>query len=375
MRERSLLPLKVHSMFLALACLFAVLLALGSDTARAERVLIEEALLSEEETKRAPGGQIEGACGIALRGGQVYVSDYYHHTIDIFPAGRILGNPLDGYCGLAFAPDGALYANEWHEAVYQVLPSKQLIDSDESTGVAVDQASGDVYVNDRTYVAHYEAPIAPEEPPVEKIGLGSLEEGYGVAVEAGRVYVPDAGTNTVKVYEPAVDSDTPAFVINGGFTSLRDSAIATDPTNGHVLVLDNLQPGFEFPEGAVDEFSSSGAFLGELTAEIVDGEPSGLTVSEGDVFVTTGNSEESNVMQFGPYVSSLASSGAPSASAAPQAASSTQPQSERGQATAPASAADHTPRPHPAAKQAHKRGKRHRRAHHGRHALAQRTKR
>jgi len=329
MRELGFGTAKALRLCLLALCASAALLALGAGEARAERALIKEAFLPQFETKRAPGGQIEGACGIALRGGRAYVSDYYHRTIDIFPDGseRIAANPLDGYCGLAFAPAGTLYANEWHEAVYEVAPSKQLIDSGNSTGVAVDQASGDVYVDDRTYIARYEAPIAPEEPPAQLIGLGSLEEGFGVAVEGGRVYVPDAATDVVKVYEPATDPEDPAFVIEppGGFTSLRDAAITTDPANGHVLVLDNLQPGFEFPEGAIEEFSSAGVFLGELSHRVIDGEPAGMATSEGNLYVTDGNSEESNVALFGPYSGSFAPDGAPSSSSAPLAASTVAP--------------------------------------------------
>jgi DNA-binding beta-propeller fold protein YncE len=361
---------------LAFICALAFLLVYGAPTAQAQRALIKAPYLSEIETKRAPGGQIEGACGIALWNGNTYVSDYYHHTIDIFPnSGRITGNPLDGYCGLAFAPDGALYANEWHEAVYRVLPSKQLIDSSESTGVAVDQASGDVYVNDRTYVARYEAPIAESEPPAQLIGLGSLGEGYGVAVEAGRLYVPDAATDTVKVYEPTTDPVNPVQVIEppGGFTSLRDAAITTDPTNGHVLVLDNLQPGFEFPEGAVEEFGSGGGFLGGLSKRVIDGEPSGLAVvadeppdplvNEGDLFVTTGNSEESNAFHFGPYVSSLASPAAPLASDSAPTSGDDDGVGGTGEPAAPASTT--TSRLNPKGKRALKRAKRHHRRHLG----------
>ena len=308
---------------LALLCAGAALCAQGVAVAQAGRPLISPALIPEIETKKVKGGQIEGACGIAIKEGQTFVSDYYHHAIDIFPgAGRITGNPLNGYCGLAFAPGGTLYANEWHEAVYAVSPTKALIDSGESTGVAVDQASGDLYVNDRTYIARYEAPIAPEEAPAQVIGLGSLEEGFGVAVEGGRVYVPDAATDTVKVYEPATDLTSPVLTITGppagGFISLRDAAITTDPTNGHVLVLDNLQPGFEFPEGGVDEFAPDGTFLGQLPRRVIDGEPSGLTTSAGNVYVTTGNSEEANVMKFGPYVSSPSSSLTPLAASVPE---------------------------------------------------------
>jgi hypothetical protein len=358
-----------------------MLLVAGASAAQAVRPLIKEAFLLEIEIKRVKGGQIEGACGIAVRAGQTFVSDYYHRTIDIFPdgSGRIAANPLDGYCGLAFGPEGALYANEWHEGVMRVLPSVQPIDSEESTGVAVDQASGDVYVDDRTYVARYEAPIAPEEPPAEIIGLGSLGEGFGVAVEAGRVYVPDAATEVVKVYEAATDPNNPVLVISGppsGFTSLRDAAITTDPTNGHVLVLDNLQPGFEFPEAAIDEFGSDGTFLGQLPRHVIDGEPSGLTVSGGNVYVTTGNSEESNVMQFGPYVSSLAPGPAPLASgSAPASGQDNEVGQTGGESAAPAPTTSLRPRLNRSGKRALRRGKRHRRVHHRAPAPAARAAR
>ena len=48
----------------------------------------ERALLSSQavEAKKTPAGAIFDACGIAFRGGQIYVSDYYHHSIEVFAA-------------------------------------------------------------------------------------------------------------------------------------------------------------------------------------------------------------------------------------------------------------------------------------------------
>jgi hypothetical protein len=269
-----------------------------------------------------PDGQIEGACGIALASGNFYVSEYYRNRVDLFNAGGefqsqfAAPNPLDGVCGLALGA-GRLYANEWHEGVVRLLPSVQVIDSGhESTGVAVD-AAGNVYALDRTYVAVYQpsgAPVLREGQPL-KIGVGSLGDAYGVAVFEGRVYVADAASNSVEVFEPALDPANPAMTINHPFSSLVDSALAVDPTNGHLLVLDNLQPGFEHPEAALEEFSVTGTFLGQLTTPegIVHGGPSGLTVDEGgSVYVTTGNGEGSNVVRFGPYVADPFSTASPS---------------------------------------------------------------
>ncbi len=279
--------------------------------AQAERPLITKKAL---QTKNVPGGSIEGACGVAVGPAAIYVSDYYHHGIDVFSMGgeyqsRISGDPLNGPCQLATSAGGALYANDWHESVGRVLPSTLSFDSEESTGVAVDQASGKVYVNDRTYIAVYEpsgAAVLDEGQPL-RIGLGTLEDGYGLAVAGGRVYVPDAADHTVKVYEPATDPVNPVLTVNGAatpqgrFVSLVDAAVAVDPTNGHLVVLDNLQPGFEFPEAAIEEFDSSGAFLGQVLQKVIDGEPSGLAFNGSTLYATSGNSEEANIFSYGAY--------------------------------------------------------------------------
>jgi hypothetical protein len=270
-------------------------------------------------------GQIEGACGVAVTPtGDIYVSDYYHRAVDVFgPTTQILaqsvpspfevGAETEGPCGLVFHGT-ELFVNYWHRRVVRSTPpydygAVETIDAGESTGVAVD-ASGDVYVNDRTYVAVYEAPVVGGESPARVIGLGSLGDAFGVAVAAGRVYVPDAADNTVKVYEPAVSLTEPAFVIDGsgipagGFHSLLDAAVAVDPTNGHLVVLDNLQPGFEHPEAEIEEFDASGAYLGRACGTVIDGEPSGLAFSGGSLYATTGNGERANVSHFGPFTSS-----------------------------------------------------------------------
>ncbi len=318
--------------------LWVLLLALGGAApAQADRSLISETAVKTRFCLRCPPpppdleflpppeGQIEGACGVAVAGSDIYVSDYYHRDVHVFPGGAYLSTIKDvapapeGPCGLAAGPGDALYANIWHQRVVRLKPTFQTFDTGHSTGVAVDGA-GNVYVNDRTYVAVYEpsgAPVLDGGEPL-KIGLGSLGDGFGVAVDSGRVYVPDAADGTVKVYEPATDPLVPADVIDGaavpggGFVSLVDASVAVDPTNGHLLVVDNLKPGYEHPQAAVYEFDSTGAFLGqlpeaaaepEIPAGPIHGEPSGIAVdpTNGVLYVTDGNSEGSNVFAYGPY--------------------------------------------------------------------------
>jgi hypothetical protein len=299
-----------------LCIVFALLLtlALAAAPAQANRALITEKAVDTEKLSEG----IEGACGVAVGGGKIYVSDHYHRAIEVFEtASRKFLSTIsaaiapEGPCELALDSSGALYANLYHERVVRLTPTFQIFDEDNSTGVAVD-SSGRVYVNDRTYVAVYEtsgAPVKDKEGDPLKVGLGSLQDAYGLAVFAGRIYVPDSAEDRIEVYEPATDPLNPIATINGsatpqhGFVSLTDSDVTVDPTNGHLLVLDNLQPGYEHPKAAIDEFDSTGAFLGQLKQTVIDGEPSGLAVdpASGNLYATSGNSEEATVFAFGPY--------------------------------------------------------------------------
>jgi DNA-binding beta-propeller fold protein YncE len=331
--------------------LAALLIAIwvGSAPAEAERTLITKTAVETTFCKNCPQpsegqtlspvpppeGQIEGPCGIAISPPQnsLYIADYYHRRVYSYSLGGNFGsqillpgtnpvfgvNTLDAVCQLAVDLAGNLYANEWHQKVLRLKPTEQVFDSDESTGVAVDEA-GNVYANDRTYVAVYDssgAPLLDEGEPL-RIGLGSLGDAYGLAVAAGRVYVPDAADDTVKVYEPTVDPLDPVLTIDGSttprgeFVSLVDTAVAVDPTNGHLLVADNIKPGFEHPEAAIYEFDSSGAFLDTVAGAPgtksgpIHGEPPGMAVNpaDGRLYVSDGNSELSNVFAYGPYADS-----------------------------------------------------------------------
>lgn len=273
--------------------------------------------------------KLEGACGLAVSpvSGSVYVSDYYHRSVRIFSAGGMglgaisLGagdprpeiNTLNAVCGLAIDSSNGLYANEFHQAALR-LPDEKTVDPGQATGVAVD-GSGNVYVNDRTHVSVYGAPVVPGEAPLEEIGNGSLGDGYGLAVDfkSGTVYVADAADETIKGYPPGVGAADPVVTIDHNFASLTDASVAVDQTNGHVLVVDDLKEGFEDPQAAVFEFDDSGGFLDRLARRDVGelgqlegpvfGEPSGIAVdpSSGDLYVTTGNGAGANVVKYGPF--------------------------------------------------------------------------
>jgi DNA-binding beta-propeller fold protein YncE len=271
-------------------------------------------------------GQIEGPCGLAISpGGGLYVSEYYHRTIDVYstpslpPASPapfqtqlvlpgsnpLFGvNTLDGPCGLAFDGAGNLYVNELHQNVRKGVGGG-VIDDGESTGLAVDPTTERLYVNDRTYIAEYALPASPGDAPLQQFAT-SLNDGFGLAAYEGTVYAADAASGTVKAYRPIeANPDQPMATIEHGFTSLTDSALALDPSNGHLLVVDNAQPGYLHPQSAIFEFGSlagGSGFLGRLPGAPVVGAPSGIAVTaSGQVLVTDGNGELSNVFQYSPY--------------------------------------------------------------------------
>ncbi len=297
-----------------------------------------------------PTGVFEGPCGMAVDSvGRFYVSDYYHDAIDVYdqnanynstkpPVTGATGylsqyvgfDSLDGPCGLAFDASDDLYVNDYHRAVMRVGAGTTItgatVDGSHPTGVAVDPGSGYLYVDQRTYVAVFDesgAPVMDGGAPL-KIGAGSLQDGYGVALSpypgtAGRLYVPDAATNTVKVYDPALDKDDPVAEIdgsgtpNGEFVSLRDSVVAVDRVTGEVYVVDNLQPRYtERPQAIVHVFNAAGAYEGHLKFLVEDGLPVGLavdnsaTVTQGRVYVTSGNTVLGTIYAYGPGAASTA---------------------------------------------------------------------
>lgn len=274
-------------------------------------------------TEVPPAGYLEGPCGLAVDGeGNFYVADYGHNAVDLFGSsignqGQLAGISADnGPCGLAADAVGRLYVNELHGAVLRFNSTsgggRTTLDPGPATGVAAEPLGGQVFVDDRTHISVYGPTGAPVEVAGQPlhIGEGSLQDGYGVAVSAypateGFLYVPDAATDTLKVYDPATDSEEPVAEIDPGFTSLRDAAVAVDDETGEIYVLDDLQPGTaESPEAAVRVFAADGSYEGRLKYNVIDARPAGLAVDnsggspQGRVYVTSGQSEKASVMLY-----------------------------------------------------------------------------
>ncbi len=294
---------------------------------------------------QTPAHSFVDACGLAVNPspggltGVIFVADHNHDVIDRFqvvmtekgPRTAYWGqdqdaDPLSGPCGLALGAEdiGAegevipppLYVNEYRGGVMRYENgAATTIDDGLATGVAVDPGSQRLYVTHPTFLAVYEpngVPVMEGEQPLH-IGEGALTDAYGTAVSrftatAGYVYVADAADETVKVFDPATDPNSPVEVIDGvlgpqqGFRNLRESALAVDQWTGNLLVVDQLVGHAEEPPIVVDEFSPQGNFRGQLQHEISGGEPSGIAFDaiNGDVYVTTGRTEDSGVYAFGP---------------------------------------------------------------------------
>ncbi len=295
------------------ALLLALVLALAAAPAAASRALLDEQVVDPAmESSQVPEKQIEGACGVAILGGEIYVSDYYHHAVDVFGGGSLIpvGAP-NGPCGLATSTAGALYANIWHESVVRLLPSPLTIDEGgESTGVAVDQATGNVYVNDRTYVAVYDPAGEPVpdkgNPPSDRrrqpwrrlrgrrLGRQGLrprrrrQHGQGLRT-SGRSRQPRAWRSTARRLRSRASarSSTPPS------PSIPPTGTCSSSTTCSRTSSTRKRRSTSSTPPAPSSASSRTRWI--------DGEPSGLAFSGANLYATSGNSEEANVFLFGPY--------------------------------------------------------------------------
>jgi len=280
-----------------------------------------------------PNSYFNGPCGLAVDPSSplFLLSDHYHRSVDAFLSdpqyiGQALTaagqpnphtRPYDDPCGLAIESTGAVYLNNYHRNVTRFPtvgtgdPGAVLAGSEEATGVVVDPATNHAFADVRDHVVEYD----PSGSFVRNIGAPSLGDGYGIAVSAfpataGHLYLPDAESNTVKVYDPATGTGDPIEEITGppgGFTSLVDSSIAVDNQSGAIYVLDNTQPtATEEPRGRVYVFSSAGAYLGHLKYDVIDALPSGIAVdnsggaTQGRVYVTSGNTHRGAFYAYNP---------------------------------------------------------------------------
>jgi hypothetical protein len=273
-------------------------------------------------------------CGVAAENnGTVYVSDYNSRRVSVFVNGAFQyaipsAMPENSPCDLATDSSSRLYGNYLHQGVVELFGATT-IDPGRSTGISVNPLNDRLYVAHRTHVSVYE----PDGSPVPlTIGTGSLGDAYGVAVSGaagteGYVYVGDASDNTIKVFNPASDPVHPIQVIDGagdpqgGFNDLTDTDIAVDQVDGHIYVVDNLQPHHEKPAAALDEFDAAGSYVSQIShwieelpppsgsqappfffnRSLVHGAPASVAVdSAGRIYAGSNNEDDAVLYGFGP---------------------------------------------------------------------------
>lgn len=306
----------------ATALLLFALMAWPSFAAAATHELIGVFASSVPQDPPPPFGapetpqSFDDPCGVALDESQNVAVAVYHgigYSVASFdPSGAFLGKqksplPSNAPCDLAYAGSPEhLYGAMFHGPAYDLTQGTDL-DAERSTGIAV--GPGDrIYVAQRHQVAVYES----DGSPAFSVGdASSLGDAYGVAVDAaGKVYVGDAADDSVKVFDPSGDPLVPVLVIGGSgtlagaFTDLTDTDLAIEP-NGNLLVVDNLQPGFEQPLAAVFEFDPTGQYVGDIEPRtLVHAGPTGIAVAaDGTIYATSGNQQGGAVYRFAAALS------------------------------------------------------------------------
>jgi hypothetical protein len=264
----------------------------------------------------------------------VYVVDAAHEVVDKFNAAGEFVCEITGQAVTAFSPLSKECANV-NNKVSSGSPGGSL---EGLRGIAVDAATGDVYVTE-------EGPevvdvFGPEGVYLSQITGLSSPVAVAVSRTSGDVWIANSGESDVKVFDPhtktlsmfaetttfggvagvAVDNSSGAstgdvYVVNsetnvvdrfsptgtllGTITELPSSgpfeavrSLAVDPVSGDVYVNVFINEG---NAGVVGQFSDAGKFLGEIHT----GTPASVAIAPtGDVYVAVG--ENKIVEVFGP---------------------------------------------------------------------------
>jgi DNA-binding beta-propeller fold protein YncE len=232
------------------------------------------------------GGQVQVAANSAL--GDVYVLDSTDNVLDVF-------NSLGGYvCQITGSSTPS--ASECNGVAGSDTPAHGFSDPG---GVAVDQATGDVYVVD----AHHGVVnvFSSAGAYVRQLSLASILGGFsalsetytrGVAVDglSGDVFVADSGRDVVYEFDATggylttwAGANTPAGSFGGGFVS-----VAADDVSGNVYVTESA-------DRVTDVFDASGGYRAQFSS----GNSRGVAVDQASGWIYVSNSGEGTVKIFG----------------------------------------------------------------------------
>ncbi len=239
-----------------------------------------------------PAGSFGGR-GVAVAAndgtGQVYVLDSVHGVVDVFDSAGAYVCQITGSASPSASECNGVAGSDTPAGGFNA-----------PGGIAVDQATGEVYVVDANngVVDVFSAGGAYER----QISLASIPSGFstlythGIAVNDfnGHVYIADSGQPRVYEFNAAGEyvttwtgANTPAESFGSGYVS-----VAADDTSGLVYVTDSQH-------GITDVFESSGEYAGRLSHS--PGEPFAVAVGQtsGKVYVADGQTA-AVVNIFGP---------------------------------------------------------------------------
>ncbi len=271
----------------------------GSDVVNVFETATGAQLGGSIEGSSTPAGSFSGAIAVAANNGtgKVYVLDPGHGAVDVFEPSGAYACQITGSATPSASECNGVAGSKTPGAGGLLEPS----------GIAVDQATGDVYVVD----AGYENP----NPTVDVFSAGgeylrqillnavpggaSGGNGSGIAVSDfnGHVYVASAGQGVVYEFDAAGNwvatwsgANTPAGSFHGEWIS-----VAVDDASGYVYV-SNAEHG-------TFVFDSSGAYLAQFSHFSAYGIGTTVDQATGKVYVSDDNAEtyQHEVVQvFGP---------------------------------------------------------------------------
>jgi hypothetical protein len=161
-----------------------------------------------------------------------------------------LGLPFEAYAsgGLAVDSQGNFYFGFQGGYVVTVREGRVFNLSAAVTGLAIDPATNNLFVDLTSGIAEYKPFPGEEEPPIEEFG-GLLSGGSGIAVSAtGTVYVADSAGNRVDIFMPGV-AEAPAVVSESAAVKSTEATLEAQVNPDH----QSTTYKFEYSKSATGE--------------------------------------------------------------------------------------------------------------------------
>jgi hypothetical protein len=210
-------------------------------------------------------------CGVAVdQNGNVYAGDYLAGAVKVYnPSGESLTSlNMAEACNVAVDSHGAVYVNAWHGSVSKFTPSAfpvtasttyasaGIIDGNSSFGLAVDPETDDIYVDEGTRIARYDETGTLTEV-LGASGDGALSQSEGLAIDnaSENVYISDAGgAHQVGVFRAV---HTPNVTTGAASNVTNTSATVAGTISADSTEAGGALTACEFEYGATGEYGQS----------------------------------------------------------------------------------------------------------------------